>query len=86
MNKTHKYLKLEEIGQGTYGVVYLGKKEDDMENENFQKFAIKKIRMGNLDDGVSVAALREIKMLQELKHENIVMVLLVFFLLYWFLL
>ncbi len=73
-NPPNKYLKLKEIGQGTYGVVYLGKREEDMEDEDFQKFAIKKIRMGNLDDGVSVAALREIKMLQELKHENIVAV------------
>lgn len=34
--------------------------------------AIKKIRMARYKDGVSITALREIKLLQEIKHENVI--------------
>jgi hypothetical protein len=37
--------------------------------------AIKKVRQGNARDGVSVPALREIKILQELAHPNVIQVL-----------
>ena len=34
--------------------------------------AIKKIKLGNARDGVDMTALREIKLLQEVHHENVV--------------
>jgi cyclin-dependent kinase 7 len=68
-----KYTKEGIVGQGTYGVVYKA-----YEKATGRKVAIKKIRLGKLKDGVSFTALREIKMLQELKHENIIELIDVF--------
>ncbi|CAN7993034.1 unnamed protein product [Ixodes hexagonus] len=61
------YTKVEKIGEGTYGVVYKGKNK-----RNGQIVALKKIRLENEDDGVPSTAIREIALLRELKHENIV--------------
>ncbi|XP_010540010.1 PREDICTED: cyclin-dependent kinase D-3-like [Tarenaya hassleriana] len=62
-----RYLKREILGQGTYGVVY---KATDTKTE--LTVAIKKIRLGKQKEGVNFTALREIKLLKELKHPNIV--------------
>lgn len=35
-------------------------------------FAIKKIRMGKVDEGVNISAIDEIAALQELSHPNII--------------
>lgn len=52
---------------GTYGVVYKAK------NRKTQQFvAMKKIRLENEDDGVPSTAIREISLLKELQHPNIV--------------
>uniref|UniRef100_A0A0N5BUK3 Protein kinase domain-containing protein n=1 Tax=Strongyloides papillosus TaxID=174720 RepID=A0A0N5BUK3_STREA len=61
------YLKLEKIGEGTYGVVY--KARDVRTNE---LVALKKIRLEGEDEGVPSTAVREIAMLRELQHPNIV--------------
>jgi cyclin-dependent kinase 7 len=37
-----------------------------------RKIAIKKIKLVNMEDGVNFTALREIKVLQELKHPNVI--------------
>lgn len=80
------FLKIEKIGEGTYGVVYKGK------NKKTGKFvAMKKIRWGwsyfsyhrlkilfyrlgldSVDEGVPSTAIREISLLKELRHPNIV--------------
>ena len=52
---------------GTYGVVYRAK--DKVTNE---EVALKKIRLDQADEGVPSTALREISLLKELKHPNIV--------------
>ncbi|XP_044758406.1 cyclin-dependent kinase 1 isoform X1 [Coccinella septempunctata] len=61
------FLKIEKIGEGTYGVVYKGKNK-----KTGQLVALKKIRLESEDEGVPATALREIALLKELKHPNIV--------------
>lgn len=62
-----KYEKLEELGQGTFGVVFLAKNKFTEE-----LVALKKIRKQQEEDGVPSSALREIALLMELEHVNIV--------------
>jgi hypothetical protein len=52
---------------GTYGVVY--KAKDKMTGE---LVALKKIRLEGEDEGVPSTALREISLLKELQHPNVV--------------
>ena len=65
----NKYEKSKVVGAGTFGVVY-----ESVHKETQQTVAMKKIRMGNYKDGVSFTAVREMKVLQDLRHENIVVV------------
>jgi serine/threonine protein kinase len=58
---------LYKLGEGTYGVVY---KAVDTETGNH--VAIKKIRLGCEDEGMPSTALREISILKEVRHPNIV--------------
>eukprot|EP00994_Dinema_validum_P007306 NODE_592_length_1520_cov_88.394969_g436_i0.p1 GENE.NODE_592_length_1520_cov_88.394969_g436_i0~~NODE_592_length_1520_cov_88.394969_g436_i0.p1 ORF type:complete len:323 (+),score=66.79 NODE_592_length_1520_cov_88.394969_g436_i0:60-971(+) len=62
-----RYLKVEKIGQGTYGVVYMAK-----DTHTGQIVALKKIRLDSEDEGVPSTAIREISILKELQHPNIV--------------
>jgi cyclin-dependent kinase len=62
-----RYQTLEKIGEGTYGVVY--KARDLMTNEII---ALKKIRLEAEDEGIPSTAIREISLLKELQHQNIV--------------
>ena len=62
-----KYKKLEKLGEGTYGVVY---KAQNLETGEF--VAIKKIRLEKEDDGVPSTAIREISLLKNLNHPNVV--------------
>lgn len=59
--------KLDKIGEGTYGVVY--KAQSIKYNE---LVAMKKIRLENDEEGVPATAIREISMLIELRHPNVV--------------
>ena len=52
---------------GTYGVVYKAKNK-----KNNQLVALKKIRLENEDEGVPSTAIREITLLKELTHPNVV--------------
>lgn len=61
------YQKIEKIGEGTYGVVY---KARDRNTGNV--VALKKIRLESEEEGVPSTAIREISVLKELQHENIV--------------
>jgi len=57
-------------GQGAYGVVHKATPKDSN-----RELAIKKIRMGNMPEaGVPFVGLREIKLLRELKHPNVIQV------------
>ncbi|XP_076326030.1 cyclin-dependent kinase 1-like [Tachypleus tridentatus] len=67
MATVEDYAKIEKIGEGTYGVVYKGKNK-----KTGQLVALKKIRLESEDEGVPSTAIREISLLKELKHPNIV--------------
>lgn len=62
-----KYVELSTIGSGTYGTVYQAK----LEKSN-KYIAIKKIKMDEESEGIPSTSLREICILRELNHENIV--------------
>ncbi|KAI8968206.1 kinase-like domain-containing protein [Mycotypha africana] len=60
------YRKISKIGEGTYGVVFKA------EQESTKEFvAIKKIRL-NMQEGIPTTTLREIAVLKELRHDNII--------------
>lgn len=62
-----KYEKLEKIGEGTYGTVFKAKNKESQEI-----VALKRVRLDDDDEGVPSSALREICLLKELNHRNIV--------------
>lgn len=62
-----QYEKVEKIGEGTYGVVYRAR--DKVTHETI---ALKKIRLDAEDEGVPSTAIREIALLKEMQHANIV--------------
>ena len=64
---TSLYAKIERIGEGAYGVVY--KARDRQTNATV---ALKRIRLSNDEEGVPCTAIREIGVLMELRHPNIV--------------
>ena len=66
-NNLERYQKLEKIGEGTYGVVY--KARDKVSND---LVALKKIRLEQEDEGVPSTAVREICLLKEVQHPNVV--------------
>ena len=55
------------LGEGTYGVVFKAK-----DTHTGETVALKKIRLENEDEGMPSTAMREISVLKELKHPNIV--------------
>ncbi|XP_073044626.1 cyclin-dependent kinase C-1-like isoform X2 [Primulina eburnea] len=59
--------KLEQIGEGTYGQVYMAREKDTGEI-----VALKKIRMDNEKEGFPITAIREIKILKKLEHDNVI--------------
>ncbi|XP_031279793.1 cyclin-dependent kinase C-2-like isoform X2 [Pistacia vera] len=59
--------KLEQIGEGTYGQVYMAR-----EIKTGEIVALKKIRMDNEREGFPITAIREIKILKKLHHENVI--------------
>lgn len=65
--KIDKYEKIEVIGEGTYGIVYKARDTDTGEI-----YALKKIRLESEDEGIPSTAIREIALLKELQHPNIV--------------
>ncbi|KAJ2779288.1 Cyclin-dependent kinase catalytic subunit [Coemansia javaensis] len=67
---SERYQKLDKVGEGTYGVVY---KARDLQTG--RTVAMKKIRLEADDEGVPSTAIREISLLKELQHENIVKLL-----------
>jgi len=62
-----RYQKMEKVGEGTYGIVY--KAKDRVTGEII---ALKKIRLEAEDEGIPSTAIREISLLKELQHPNIV--------------
>jgi CTD kinase subunit alpha len=62
------YKILTQVGEGTFGKVYKARNQ-----VTGLHVALKRIRMEGEKDGFPVTAMREIKLLQSLKHENVVM-------------
>eukprot|EP00093_Oithona_nana_P007721 07721.XXX_53507_55065_1 [CDS] Oithona nana genome sequencing. len=67
MTKVEDFLKIEKIGEGTYGVVFKGKNK-----KTGEIVAMKKIRLESEEEGVPSTAIREVSLLKELQHPNIV--------------
>lgn len=65
-----KYQKIDKLGEGTYGIVY--KAQNRLTNEIV---ALKRIRLDKEDEGIPCTAVREISLLKELRHPNIVRLL-----------
>lgn len=66
-----------QVGEGTYGEVFKSvlKKLADSANEERppgEQFALKKVRLDNEKEGFPITAVREIKILRQLRHKNIV--------------
>ncbi|CAJ0571434.1 unnamed protein product, partial [Mesorhabditis spiculigera] len=61
------FQKLNRLGEGTYGVVYRVK-----QIHTGEILALKRVRNDDNRDGISEAALREITLLNRLRHDNIV--------------
>jgi len=68
MDRYQKIEKAGALGEGTYGVVY--KARDKHTNEIV---ALKRIRLEIEDEGIPSTTLREIAVLRQLKHPNIVL-------------
>jgi serine/threonine protein kinase len=62
-----RYQKMEKVGEGTYGVVYKSR-----DKQTGEIVALKKTRLETEDEGVPSTAIREISLLRELSHPNIV--------------
>jgi serine/threonine protein kinase len=60
-----KYQREEKIGEGTYGTVYKAK-----DRKTFQDVAIKRVKTE--DEGIPSTTLREISILKQTEHQNIV--------------
>lgn len=65
-----KYRIIEQVGEGTYGQVYKAS-----EDKHCQLVALKKVRLENEKEGFPITAVREIKILRQLDHPNIVKLL-----------
>ena len=61
------YKKDSRVGEGTYAVVFLGK-----QLRTSRDVAIKEIKTGLFKDGLDMSAIREVKYLQEMKHNNVI--------------
>lgn len=64
--KSDAYIKLEQLGEGSYATVYKG-----FSNLTHQRVALKEIRLQE-EEGAPFTAIREASLLKELKHSNIV--------------
>ncbi|XP_043260220.1 cyclin-dependent kinase 20-like [Colletes gigas] len=65
-----RYVVIEKIGEGAQGIVL--KAQDIVTEKNV---ALKKLLLKNIENGISISIMREIKILQQLKHRNVVKLL-----------
>eukprot|EP01090_Pellita_catalonica_P019383 TRINITY_DN6577_c0_g1_i2.p1 TRINITY_DN6577_c0_g1~~TRINITY_DN6577_c0_g1_i2.p1 ORF type:complete len:541 (-),score=52.84 TRINITY_DN6577_c0_g1_i2:212-1834(-) len=61
------FKKMEQVGEGTYGQVYKAKNK-----ETGDVVALKKFRMADAREGVPITAIREIKILKNIQHQNVI--------------
>lgn len=62
-----RYQNVVQIGEGTYGVVFKAR-----DRQTGDVIALKQIRLADEDEGVPSTAIREISLLKELSHPNVV--------------
>lgn len=67
IRSSDEFDRITQVGEGTYGSVY--KAKDRLTNE---LVAMKKFRMGNEKEGFPITAIREIKLLRDMDHVNVV--------------
>jgi negative regulator of PHO system len=65
-NTIQRYIRLEKLGEGTYATVYKGKNR-----LSGDVVALKEIHL-DAEEGAPSTAIREISLMKELKHQNIV--------------
>ncbi|XP_076381059.1 cyclin-dependent kinase 20 [Megalopta genalis] len=65
-----RYVIIEKIGEGAQGIVL--KACDTLEDKNV---ALKKLLLKNVENSISTSIMREMKILQQLKHHNIIKLL-----------
>ncbi|KAF9531727.1 kinase-like domain-containing protein [Crepidotus variabilis] len=78
-----RWVKDKKVGEGTYAVVYQGREavrepSAPRDAATGRRVAIKKIKVGQFKDGLDMSAIREVKYLRELKHQNVIELLDVF--------
>eukprot|EP00048_Salpingoeca_helianthica_P010656 m.153189 g.153189 ORF g.153189 m.153189 type:complete len:299 (+) comp15119_c0_seq9:1617-2513(+) len=65
--KLKRFERLEKVGEGTYGLVF---KVRDTNTDEI--CAMKKIKLDSEDEGIPATSIREISLLKELSHPNVV--------------
>ena len=65
-------LEFSQVGEGTYGEVYKATPPPELNIEPGELLALKKVRLENEKEGFPITAVREIKILRQLKHKNII--------------
>lgn len=63
----NEFEKLNRIGEGTYGIVYRAR-----DTKTKEIVALKKMRTDHDQDGIALSSLREINILLNIRHENVV--------------
>ncbi|KAF7684337.1 putative serine/threonine-protein kinase KIN28 like protein [Astathelohania contejeani] len=78
------YFTKQKLGEGTYAVIYLAEeyhtesknicivKSPPLNTEPIRKVAIKKIKKNTRSNGIEVSAIREIKVLKRISHDNLI--------------
>ena len=62
-----RYRRIQTVGGGAYGVVYKG-----YNTETNEVIAVKRIKIEAENEGIPSTAIREISLLREIEHENVV--------------
>ena len=59
------------MGEGTYGEVFKSVYRNSMETDTQEQFALKRVRLENEKEGFPITAVREIKILRQVRNKRI---------------